>query len=103
MSLKTVSRLVAALDVLAAVATFWAAVGFWDGGQQSENVGEGLIAMVRAAVSLGMVAIGVLVALVWSKGDRSRLALVAATLLGLLPPAAVAPFAFDADQRSTRG
>jgi RsiW-degrading membrane proteinase PrsW (M82 family) len=101
MTFKTAARVLAALDLASAVLTFRAACSFWDAGQQEENVGVGLIAFALLGGALAMGAVASALFIIGARATLPSGAKVGLVLLGLLPPAAVAPFALDAYNRST--
>lgn len=97
---KIILVALAATDALCAAGIIWAGVAFWRSGQNEENAGVLLLAVVL--LGIGLLTLAVAVWLLWlaRKPAAPRYA-IAVAALGLLPPIAFAPFAWDAYLRST--
>lgn len=97
---KIVLHALAAIDALCAAALIWAAVAFFRSGQEEENAGAALLAIVLMGLGLFTLAAAAWLLSLARKPVVPRHA-IAVVVAGLLPPIAVAPFAWDAYLRST--
>lgn len=93
--------LVAVADLLCGLFCANAAVGLWRAGEQSENAGLGLMAVVVFFIALLTFALAAWLLFLSSRPSHPKLRAGVAIVLGVIPPLAVAPFALDSWQRST--